>query len=208
MMASPLPAIVFMSTIVIACAGLAIGLTYAPCYSSYCSEEFYPFATRLHIATFYALLASIGLGLLLRAHSPCCRAISEYSLTKREVPILDKRISIGGLLYAFWIVIITLVTTAFWLTPLEDFWAGRTDPFDWTQAQIRLVVTSIIAHHADIILGLLIIPVSRNSILGRAFALHQSTLLYAHKLTAYLLLVAAVAHGAAAFVCIRETVSG
>lgn len=44
------------------------------------------------------------------------------------------------------------------------------------------------------LLGLVIIPVSRNSILGRVFKVHQSTLLYTHKLFAYLLFVGVVAH--------------
>lgn len=192
--------LLYLSAILLITTGLTIGLTFAPCYSSLCSEDFFPVATRLHIATFYALVASIGVVLLLRACSPTCRRISGHYLTRREVPILDKRISVGGLALSIWIVGITLATTGFWFTAEYDFWGLRTKPFDWADAQIRLTVTGLIGHHADILLGLVLIPVSRNSVLGRTFALHQSTLLYAHKLVAYLLFVAVLAHGTAAYV--------
>lgn len=63
----------------------------------------------------------------------------------------------------------------------------------------------IIGHHADILLGLLLIPVGRNTILGRVFGLHYSTLLYAHKANAYLTVAAVFAHGAAYYVSMPHT---
>lgn len=181
-------------------AGFTIGLTYAPCFATLCSEEFFPYATRIHIAAYYAMVASIGLVLLLRAYVPLVHTISSTYIVRRELPILRKRISLGGLTLSVWIVGLTVATTAFWIDPEHSFWSIRADPLQWTDAAIRLTVTGIIGHHCDILLGLLIIPVSRNSLLGRAFALHQSTLLYAHKLIAYLLVVAVIAHGGAYYV--------
>lgn len=192
--------ILLLLAILIVSAGFTVGLTYAPCYASLCSEEFFPFATRVHIAGYYALLASIGSFLFLRVYSPFWKAISSTYLTRRELPILRKRISVGGLALAVWIVGITVATTGFWVDAELNFWALRTDALHWADAQIRLAVTGIIGHHCDILLGLVLIPVSRNSILGRVFELHQHTLLYAHKLLAYLFLVAATAHGAATYV--------
>ena len=186
--------------LLVTCAGFTIGLTYAPCFASLCSEEFFGYSTRVHIAGFYSLLASIGCFLFLRANSPWWHSISTTYLTRREVPVLQKRISVGGLALAAWIIGITVATTGFWVTPELDFWALRTDALDWADAQIRLAVTGVIGHHCDILLGLVLIPVSRNSILGRVFELHQSTLLYAHKLLAYLFLLVATAHGAATYV--------
>ena len=190
----------YLVLVLIVCWGFTLGLTWAPCYASLCSEEFYAYDTRIHIIVYYALLASTGGALLLRAYSPLCRSISNRYLTKREVPVLGKRISVGGLFLAFWILTLTLVTTAFWVTTLENFWVERTGPLQWANAQVSLVVTGVIGHHADTLLGLVLIPVSRNSVLGRVFTLHQSTLLYAHKLIAYLLVVAVTAHGLAYFV--------
>ena len=182
------------------CAGLTLGLTYAPCFASLCSEEFFPAPTRYHIATYFSLLASVGCVLLLRAYSPRCLYISNYHLTKRRVPILDKRISIGGLALSLWLVGITVASTAFWADPESSFWELRTTSLHWVDAQIRLTVTGILGHHADIFLGLVLIPVSRNSVLGRVFELHQSTLLFAHKLIAYGLFIVVLAHGAATYV--------
>ena len=186
--------------VLVVCAGFTLGLTFAPCYSSLCSEDFYAVPTRIHIATYYALVASIGAALLLRAYSPRCRAISNHYLTRHEVPILAKRISVGGLALSIWIPSIALITTVFWVPPLEHFWMLRTVPLQWIEIQIPLVVTGIIGHHADVLLGLVLIPVSRNSIIGQVFELHQSTLLYTHKLIAYLLAAAVLAHGLAALV--------
>ena len=193
-------AILALSLLLVISAGFTIGLTYAPCFASMCTEDFFPYVTRVHIAAYYAILASVGLVLTLRAYVPWVHSVSTTYLTKSEVPVLRKRISIGGLTISFWIVTLTLATTAFWISAELKFWAIRTDVLHWPDAQVRLLVTGIIGHHADILLGLLIIPVSRNSILGRAFSLHQSTLLYAHKLLAYLTLVAVAAHGAAYYV--------
>ena len=190
--------------LVIFCAGSTIGPTYAPCYASLCSEEFFPYPTRVHIAGYYALVASIGCVLFLRATSSSWHAVSTTYLTRRKVPVLQKRISVGGLALATWVLGITVATTGFWVSPELEFWKLRTEALQWADAEVRLAVTGIIGHHCDIILGLLLIPVSRTSILGRVFELHQSTLLYAHKLLAYLLVIAATAHGATTYVSILQ----
>ena len=169
-------------------------------YASLCSEEFFHFEVIVHIVSFYALVASIGFALVLRSYTSWCRTLSATYLTKKSLPVFDKRLSVGGLTLSIWIVGIILATTAFWYGPEAEYWSSRTDALDWADAKVRLVVTSIIGHHVDMVLGLLLIPVSRNSILGRAFQLHQGTLLYAHKLLAYTFLVAAAAHGAAYYV--------
>lgn len=191
-------------TILIVSAGLTIGLTYA----SLCSESYLPYETRLHIITFYSMLASTGCLLFLRATSTKAREASQLYFSQHEVPVLGKRVSLGGVALSVWLVGLILATTGFWAGPLLQYWALRTEPLDWATAKIRLAVTGIIGHHADLLLGLVIVPVSRNSLLGQAFELHQSTLLYAHKLIAYLLFVAAFAHGAAYYVSDETSISG
>ena len=201
-------------------AGFTIGLTYAPCFASMCTEQFFPFETRIHIAGYYGIVASIGLALVLRAYVPWIHAVSSTYIIRRELPILKKRISIGGFTLGAWIVVLTVASTGrkfvsgeasiecfanytkpgFWVDAELDFWSLRTDALRWPDAEIRLAVPGSIGHHCDVLLGLVVIPVSRYSILGRAFSLHQSTLLYAHKLIAYLLLIAVIAHGGAYYV--------
>jgi hypothetical protein len=181
-------------------AGFTIGLTYAPCFASMCPEQFFPSETRIHIAGYYGMIASIGLFLLLRTYVPWVHAVSSTYIIRRELPILKKRISLGGLTLAVWIVALTVASTGYWVEAESNFWSLRTDTLQWPEAKIRLAVTGIIGHHCDILLGLVVIPVSRNSVLGRAFSLHQSTLLYAHKLLACAFLIVVIAHGGAYYV--------
>lgn len=193
-------ALLALSLLLLLSAAFTIGLTYAPCFASMCPEEFFPYATRIHIAVYYGMVASIGVALLLRAYIPWVHTVSTTYLVQRELPVLRKRISVGGLTLAVWIVALTVATTASWLNAESAFWSLRTDALHWPAAHLQLAITGIVGHHCDILLGLVVIPVSRNSILGRAFSLHQSTLLYAHKLLAYLFLIVVIAHGGAYYV--------
>jgi len=111
--------------------GLTLGLTWAPRYASLCSEDFYAYDTHLHVISFYALLASTGCALLLRAYGPVCYSISKYYLTRRQVPVLRTRFSVSGQAFALWSIGITLATTGFWIGPLLDFWALRTTLLRW-----------------------------------------------------------------------------
>ncbi|CAH0046840.1 unnamed protein product [Clonostachys solani] len=182
--------------LLIASAGLAIGLTYLPCYATICSEDYFPLETRLHIATYYGLLVAGSCLLLLQASTQYGRSLSRSHLSP-VLPILGKRITVGGLTISLLVISTTLGTTSFWLPAQAKFWGARTDPLEWDTAKIRLTVTGITGHYADILLGLLLIPVSRNSLVGLSFGVHQSTLLSAHKLIAYLFLAATLAHGVA-----------
>ncbi|KAH7009741.1 ferric reductase like transmembrane component-domain-containing protein [Ilyonectria destructans] len=176
--------------------GLVFGLTYLPCYATLCPEDYFPLETRLHLGAFYGLLAMTTCMLLLRASSESVRSLSGLHISPK-LPIFGKRITFGGLTISISIILATLATAGFWLPAQLDFWGERTDPLDWTYAKITLTITGVTGHYADILLGLLIIPVSRNSLMGRVFELHHSTLLYAHKLVAYLFLLAGLAHGGA-----------
>lgn len=197
--------ITFLLTILLLSTGLTLGFTYLPCYASLCSESYLPYETRLHIATFYGLLASTGCFLFLTSLSPAARRLSNIYISQKELPLLNKRLTLGGIALTLWILGLVLATTAFWVEPQLSYWERRTGPLDWAEAKLRLAVTGIIGHHADLLLGLVIIPVSRNSIMGRVFAVQQSALLFAHKMLAYLLFVAALAHGAAYYVSTFST---
>jgi ferric-chelate reductase len=62
---------------------------------------------------------------------------------------------------------------------------------------VTITFAGIVGHHIDVILGLLLVPVGRNSLLVRVFKLSYGTLLYAHKLLAYLVILGSVVHGIA-----------
>ncbi|KAM5343832.1 hypothetical protein ACJ41O_012369 [Fusarium nematophilum] len=155
-----------------------------------------PLETRLHLATFYALLAVASVMLWLRASSGAVRSLSGTYISP-ELPILGKRITVGGLAISVWIVGVTLATAGYWIPAQLSFWGSRTAPLSWDSAKIRLTVTGVLGHYADILLGLLVIPVSRNSLMGQVFGLHRGILLSAHKFIAYLFLGATLAHGVA-----------
>lgn len=190
----------FLCAVLIVSWALTLGLTWAPCYAQVCPEQYHPLATRMHIVTYYGLLASVIFFSFIRACSHRIRSLSQELLTRREVPVLKRRISVGGLLFSVWLLSVVFATTAFWIKPLIDYWTAKCQPTGWANAISRLVLTGIFAHHADILLGLLLIPVGRNSLLGRAFHLQQHTLLYAHKLIAYLTVLAVLAHAVTYYV--------
>ncbi|KAH6615399.1 hypothetical protein C7974DRAFT_466351 [Boeremia exigua] len=174
--------------------GLTIGLTYAPCYATVCPEDFLHRETKIHLGTFYLMLAIFGFGLFLQSYFASMRTLCSYC-TPFEIPILRKRLSVGGFLVSVWIIGSTLATTAIWMQPLLDFWGLRTDPLEWTTTKLQLTFTGVTGHYADFLMGLMIIPVSRNSLVGRAFGVHHSTLMAAHKFVSYLFTAAVVAHG-------------
>ncbi|KAK5113377.1 hypothetical protein LTR62_003477 [Meristemomyces frigidus] len=194
---SSTPQALLLFLILTICAALTLGLTWLPCHASLCTETLFPAATRYHIATYYGLLASILLALGLRAWSPVCRRVSSIHLGRREIPVFKKRISVGAVLLVFWILAVTLVTTIFWINPEVNFWEAKAAPFGWDSGHVQLVVTGIVGHHIDFILGLLLLPVGRNSLLVRVFGLSYGTLLYAHKLLAYILIFGTLVHGLA-----------
>lgn len=183
--------------VLLVCAGFTLGLTYAPSFASLCSEDFFPLPTGFHVCSFYGRLAS---ALLLRAYSPLClfyqQPLSHATTTSGPRQTNQRRWPcLGYLARNSYSGMHGLLGGAEY-----SFWGLRTNPLDWGDAQIRLTVTGVIGHHADILLGLALIPVSRNSVLGRAFELHRSTLLYAHKFIAYLLFIVVLTHDTATYV--------
>ncbi|RSL81912.1 hypothetical protein BHE90_006622 [Fusarium euwallaceae] len=174
----------------------AIGLTYAPCYATVCPEDYLAEETKYHLAIFYGMLLMLSFALYLRSSFRPLLALSNHR-SSAELPLLRKYVTVGGIAITIFIFAGTGATTALWWPALWKYWGERTDPLDWDSAKIRLTVTGVTGHYADILLGLLIIPVSRNNLVGRAFKLHQSTLLFAHKVVGYLFLLAVLAHGVA-----------
>lgn len=190
---------------ILASAALSIALTRIPCYATICPEEHFSFETTLHIAVYYGTLAIVGIILLLRTHITSVRSLMGTHLAGR-IPLLGRRVTLGGFLVAIWVVGLTGGVTAFWLPTLLQFWETRTDPVNWLSAKIKLTVSSVTGHYADILFGLLLIPTSRFSLVGRAFDLHPSTLLFAHKIISYLFAIATIAHGAAYLVSLERQV--
>ncbi|KAH7196491.1 uncharacterized protein B0J16DRAFT_390408 [Fusarium flagelliforme] len=181
-----------ISTLAIS-AGISIALINVDCYSTFCSEGPFTFETRVHITVYYAFLATLICLLLLRTST---RQIFNIHIAN-ELPLIGKRVTLGGLFTSFAILAVTLCSTIYWLPAQDELWGYKTDPVNWASAKLQLTITGVTGHYADILLGLLLIPVSRNSLVGQAFYLHQSTLLFAHKAVSYLFSLSVVVHGVA-----------
>lgn len=64
-----------------------------------------------------------------------------------------------------------------------------------TQAAWKIAALGTTGHLCDILMGLVVFPVSRDSALGRQLGLETFTLLRFHKLVAYLLILLSFFHG-------------
>lgn len=177
------------------CAGFSIGLTFAPCYSSSCVNEFFPTQTRYHIALYYSALAVTTIFLYIRSHSETFRCFSGHYLFTKPIPLIGPRITYGGLLFCIWICVMTFGSIAYWYPAQHAFWTARGALIDWTGYMFRVVWTGITGHWCDIWIGLVVIPVGRNSVIARVFHIQPSTLLQAHKMIAYGLLGFSFTHG-------------
>lgn len=187
--------ILLLAIVTLFSAGFTVGLTFLPCYSAMCVEEFFPYPARIHIAFFYSLLSSTAALLALRILFPSFRRLSRTYITPKPLPLIDKRLSLGGAFLIVWIVGLTHATLGYWQDDESNFWTSRGARVNWIPPMAHIAWTGVSGHWCDITLGLLIIPVSRNSLIGRVFSLHVSTLLFAHKLLAYALLGYVVIHG-------------
>ncbi|RKL48193.1 hypothetical protein BFJ70_g2549 [Fusarium oxysporum] len=112
-----------------------------------------------------------------------------------ELPLAGNRFTLGETFMTIWILIMTFGPTIYWFPTHWDFWGLRTDHLSWLSAKIQLTITGVTGHYADVLLGLLIIPVSRNSLVGQAFSVHHGTLILGHRLISYLFSIAVAAHG-------------
>ncbi|RBR25384.1 uncharacterized protein FIESC28_01821 [Fusarium coffeatum] len=174
-------------------AGISIALINVDCYSTFCSEGPFTFETRVHITVYYAFLATLVILLLLRTST---QHIANFHIA-HELPLVGKRVTLGGLLTSLAILTVTLCSTIYWLPAHDELWGYKTNPLDWASAKLQLTITGVTGHYADILLGLLLIPVSRNSLVGQAFYLHQSTLLFTHKAVSYMFSLSVIVHGVA-----------
>lgn len=78
---------------------------------------------------------------------------------------------------------------------------ARGEMVQWTDYMFRGAWTGISGEWCDIWLGLVVIPVGRNSLIAKTFQIQPSTLLQAHRILAYGLLTFGLVHGLVYCVC-------
>ncbi|ENH70280.1 hypothetical protein FOC1_g10012187 [Fusarium oxysporum f. sp. cubense race 1] len=178
----------------LASAAVSLVMMHFSCYATVCPEDYFSYETRLHVIIYYGFLSLTLCLLAIRYYSPAVRSFTNMQ-PLAGVPLVGSCLTLGEALMCIWILIMTLGPTIYWFPTHWDFWGLRTDHLSWLSAKIQLTITGVTGHYADVLLGLLIIPVSRNSLVGQAFSVHHGTLLLAHRLISYLFSIAVAAHG-------------
>jgi len=194
-----------IASLLVACAGATIGLTFAPCYSTICVDRWFPSQVRSHIVLFYGGISVAAIFLAASSKSKAFSSAFGRYLYDKPLPLFDLRLTIGGTLLALWILALTLAPTAYWFPAERNFWYAKGKAIDWTQYMFRVVWSGVTGHWCDVMLGLVLLPVGRNSLITTAFAIEPSTLLLAHKLLAYALCACGLIHGLLYYVRARCT---
>ncbi|KAF5548548.1 ferric reductase [Fusarium phyllophilum] len=178
----------------LASAAASLVMMHFSCYATVCPEDYFSYETRLHVIIYYCFLSLTLCLLALRSYSPAVRSFTNIQPLPR-VSLLGNGFTLGEAFMTIWILVLTFGPTIYWFPTHWDFWGRRLDGLSWVSAKIQLTITGVTGHYDDVLLGLLIIPVSRNSLVGQAFSVHHGTLLFAHRLIAYLFSIAVAAHG-------------
>lgn len=116
-------------------------------------------------------------------------------MTKRPIPYTTTHISWGAVAVTLGIAFIFAFDHGYLWTPAYHFYRDRGLHQAGTDAgSVILAVVALIGHFCDVLVGLVILPVARDGVLGRVLRLEVSTLLRFHKLIAYLLVAAVTVH--------------
>ena len=184
-----------IAALLVICAGLTIGLTFAPCYSTICVDLWFPSQVHFHIALFYSGIVVTAIFLSASSKSKAFRSAFGRHLVAKPLPLFGLRLTVGGTLLTVWILALTLAPTTYWFPAERNFWYAKGNAVDWTKYMFRVVWSGVTGHWCDVMFGLVLLPVGRNSLLSTAFAREPYTLLMAHKLLAYALCACGLIHG-------------
>lgn len=178
--------------------GLSIGLTFRSnhhCYAGTCGEWLFPLQARLHVVIWYAWLSLATTFLAVRAFHPEMQKVLARCLTTRKLPLLDKRISLGGALMVAWILSLYAIAVGVWWIRLRDYFNDRNNASGITRGGNRLAAVALTGHLSDITMGMVLLPISRHSALASFFKISVSTTLTNHTFTAYTLFILVTIHG-------------
>ncbi|CVL09336.1 uncharacterized protein FMAN_15500 [Fusarium mangiferae] len=157
----------------LASAAVSLVMMHFSCYATVCPEDYFSYETRLHVIIYYGFLSLTLCLFALRSYSPAVRSFTNLQ-PLAEVPLVGNRFTLGGTLMCIWILVMTIGPTVYWFPTQWDFWGVRIDRLNWVSAKMQLTITGVTGHYADVLLGLLIIPVSRNSLVGQAFFVYAT----------------------------------
>ncbi|KAF5688572.1 hypothetical protein FDENT_4792 [Fusarium denticulatum] len=177
----------------LASAAASLVMMHFSCYATVCPEDYFSYETRLHVIIYYCFLSLTLCLFALRSYSPAVRSFTNIR-PLAGFPLVGQ-FTLGEAFMTIWILVVAFGPTIYWFPTHWHFWGRRIDSLSWVSAKIQLTITGVAGHYADVLLGLLIIPVSRNSLVGQVFSVHHGRLLFAHRLISYLFSIAVAAHG-------------
>ena len=182
----------------IATFGLSVALTFRSdhhCYAGVCGEWLFPLQARLHVVVWYCWISISVTFLALRAFHPSIRLILQKRILKRNLPILGKSLTLSGGLVAFWIMSLYGIITAIWWVRLHDYFVTRGQKSGLSRGSDQIAAVALTGHYADVTMGMVLLPVARNSALSSFFRLSASTTFAFHMFQAYVLFGLVVVHG-------------
>ena len=182
----------------IVCFGLSIGLTYRSdhhCYAGVCGEWLFPLQARLHVVVWYCWISLSVTVLALRAFRPSIQALLHKQVCGKQLPLFGKRLTLGGFLVILWVLTLYGIITGIWWLRLHHYFARRGQQGRVLDGNDRLAAVALTGHYADVTMGMVLLPVARNSALASFFRLSASTTFAFHMVQAYFLFILVLIHG-------------
>lgn len=133
--------------------------------------------------------------LALRAFHPSIRLVLHKQILKHNLPIIGKSLTLSGVLVAFWILSLYGIITGIWWIRLRSYFAARGQEGGQAAGNYRLAAIALTGHYADVTMGMVLLPVARNSALSSFFRLSASTTFAFHMVQAYVLFALVLVHG-------------
>ncbi len=182
----------------IASFALSFGLTFRShrhCYAGTCGEWLFPLQARLHIVVWYCWLSLSVTFLALRAFHPSIRRRLHKQLYTNQLPIVRKSLTISGVLVVLWVLSLYGILVGLWWLRLRGYFVARGEGGGITNGNRRVAAVALTGHIADVTMGMVLLPVARNSALSSFFRLSASTTYAFHMIQAYVLFALVLIHG-------------
>lgn len=182
----------------IICFGLSIALTFRSnhhCYAGVCGEWLFPLQARLHVVVWYCWISISVTVLAFRAFRPSIQLLLQRQISTGQLPFLRKRLTISGALVILWVMTLYGIVTGIWWLRLRNYFVNRGQQDGLSDGNNRLAAVALTGHYADVTMGMVLLPVARNSALASFFRLSASTTFTFHMIQAYVLFILVLVHG-------------
>ena len=177
---------------------LSIGLTFQSdrhCYAGVCGEWLFPLQARLHVLVWYIWLSLSVTFLALRAFHLSLQRVLQKQLRQAQIPVVGKSFTISGAMAVVWILSLYGALIGIWWLRLQDYFVTRGREGGMMNGNRRVAAVALTGHLCDVTMGMVLLPVTRNSALASFFKLSAATTFAFHMIQAYLLFALVLIHG-------------